>query len=96
MKKFKMGTPETGILLGCCLAGAGALVLLIGFWKALILVALFGIGYFAGTVDNKAAFIRDKANRIIPEKKEPKAIDIRSEVLQEQKQKEKALEADEE
>ncbi len=96
MKKFRMGTPEMGILLGCLLVVCGALIMLIGFWKAIILIALFGIGYFAGTVDNKSGFIREKANKLIPRKNEPKPIDIRSEILEEQKVKEKAIGADEE
>ena len=53
MNNLKKGTPGFGIVLGLCLAAIGALVMLIGFWKVLVLVVLFGIGYFMGTVENK-------------------------------------------
>ena len=63
----------------------GALVMLIGFWKTLLLVALFGIGFFLGTVENKQEFIKDTANKIIPEK-EAKVIDLKSEITREQEE----------
>ena len=28
-------------------------------WAALILIALFGVGYFLGSVDNKEAFLKE-------------------------------------
>ena len=86
MKKLKMGTPLMGIAIGAALAAIAALVMIIGFWKVLLLVALFGIGYFIGTVDNKLEFIRDTANKIIPAK-EAKVIDIKSEIAREPEEK---------
>jgi len=83
MKNLKMGTPAMGIAIGLGLVGAAVLVMLIGFWKTLLLLVLFAIGFFIGTVDNKQDFIRDKANRIIPAK-EAKMIDIKSEITREQ------------
>ena len=68
MKKLKMGTPLMGVAIGVALAAVAALIMVIGFWKVLILVLLFGIGYFIGTVDNKQEFIKDAANKIIPAK----------------------------
>ena len=79
MKKLKMGTPLMGLAIGAALAAIAALIMIIGFWKVLILVLLFGIGYFIGTVDNKQEFIKDAANRIIPAK-EAKVIDLKSEI----------------
>ncbi len=83
MKKLKMGTPAMGLAVGLGLVGIAVLIMLIGFWKALLLLALFGIGYFFGTVDNKQEFIKDAANRIIPAK-EAKVIDIKSEIARDQ------------
>ena len=83
MKKLKMGTPAMGLAIGLGLVGVAVLIMLIGFWKALLLLVLFGIGYFFGTVDNKQEFIKDAANRIIPAK-EAKVIDIKSEIAREQ------------
>ena len=61
----------------------GALVMLIGFWKALALCVLFGVGYFLGTVENKGEFMKNAANKLIPDK-EAKVIDLKSELAREQ------------
>ena len=79
MKKLKMGTPLMGIAVGAALAAIAALIMIIGFWKVLILVVLFGIGYFIGTVDNKQEFVKNAANTISPAK-EAKVIDLKSEI----------------
>ena len=79
MKNLKMGTPSMGIAIGLGLVGVAVLIMLIGFWKALLLLVLFAIGYFVGTVENKQEFIKDTANKIIPAK-EAKVIDIKSEI----------------
>ena len=65
MKKPKMGTPMMGVAVGAALVAIAALIMIIGFWKVLILLILFGIGYFIGTVENKQEFIKEAANRII-------------------------------
>ena len=79
MKKPKMGTPMMGVAVGAALVAIAVLIMLIGFWKALLLLVLFGIGYFVGTVENKQEFIKEAANRIIPAK-EAKVIDLKSEI----------------
>ena len=79
MKKPKMGTPMMGVAVGAALVAIAALIMIIGFWKVLILLILFGIGYFVGTVENKQEFIKEAANRIIPAK-EAKVIDLKSEI----------------
>ena len=83
MKKLKLGTPVMGVVFGCALVAAGVLAMLIGFWKTLILVCLFGIGYFLGTIENMGAFIKDKANRIIPDKS-AQPINIKNEIARDQ------------
>jgi uncharacterized membrane protein len=79
MKKPKMGTPMMGVAVGAALVAIAALIMIIGFWKVLILLILFGIGYFIGTVENQQEFIKETANRIIPAK-EAKVIDLKSEI----------------
>ena len=79
MKKLKMGTPLMGVAIGIALAAVAALIMVIGFWKVLILLVLFGIGYFMGTVENKQEFVKNAANKIIPAK-EAKVIDLKSEI----------------
>ena len=80
---LKKGTPAYGLLLGGVLTLVGALVMIIGFWKTLVLCLLFGLGYFLGTVENKREFMKTAANRLIPDK-EVKVIDLKSELLREQ------------
>ena len=41
MKKLKFGETNTGLILGGILVALGALVMLFGFWRILILVCLF-------------------------------------------------------
>ena len=96
--KLKKGTPLCGLVWGCALALAGALVMWIGFWKTLILCLLFGIGYLLGAVENKREFMKTTANKLIPDK-EAKVIDFKTELAREQEQAqntaEEAVKADE-
>ena len=89
--KLKKGTPEFGLVLGGLMTLLGVLVMLIGFWKTLVLCALFGIGYFIGTVENKREFMKTTANKLIPDK-EVKVIDLKSELIREQEISQAALE----
>ena len=84
--EMKRGTPGFGILLGVLLVALGALVMMIGFWKTPALAVLFGIGYFLGTVENKSEFMKNAANKLIPDK-EAKVIDFKSELAREQETK---------
>ena len=88
---FKRGTPGFGIFIGAVLVALGALVMLIGFWKTLVLGALFGIGYFLGTVENKGEFMKNAANKLIPDK-EAKMIDLKSELAREQEMNQATVE----
>ena len=80
---LKRGTPGFGIFVGAALVALGALVMIIGFWKTLVLAVLFGIGFFLGTVENKSEFLKNAANKLIPDK-EAKMIDLKSELAREQ------------
>ena len=80
---LKKGTPLFGLILGAAFVALGALIMLIGFWKTLLLCVLFAAGYFLGTVENKREFMKNAANRIIPDK-EVKVIDLKSELKREQ------------
>ena len=86
MKKLKMGTPLMGVAIGAALVAVAALVMIIGFWKTLILLVLFAAGFFIGTVENKQEFVRNTANKIIPAK-EAKVIDIKSEIARDQEER---------
>ena len=89
---LKKGTPAYGLLFGGVLTLVGALVMIIGFWKTFALCVLFGLGYFFGTVENKRDFVKNTANKLIPDK-EIKVIDFKTELKREQEQTE-AVEAE--
>ena len=80
---LKKGTPAFGLVLGAVMVALGALVMLIGFWKTLVLCLLFAVGYFLGTVENKREFMKNTANKLIPDK-EIKVIDLKRELKREQ------------
>ena len=88
---MKRGTPIYGIVIGAALVALGALVMLIGFWKTLILAVLFAVGYFLGTVENKSEFMKNAANKLIPDK-EAKVIDFKTELAREQEQAQNTVE----
>ena len=90
---LKKGTPAYGIAFGLGLVLIGALVMIIGFWRTLVLCILFGAGYFLGTVENKREFMKNTANKLIPDK-EVKVIDLKSELIREQENSEKTAEAE--
>lgn len=83
MKKLRMGTPLMGVVLGLVLVLLGVLVMLIGFWKVLILAALFGIGYFIGNIEHPGNYVKETANRIIPDKR-AQPINLKEEITREQ------------
>ena len=88
---LKKGTPACGLILGTILVVLGALVMWIGFWKTLVLALLFALGYFLGAIDKKKEFLKNTANRLIPEK-EIKVIDFKKEVKKEQEMNQAAEE----
>ena len=92
---LKKGTPLFGLVMGAILVLVGALVMLIGFWKTLVLCLLFGLGYFLGTVENKREFMKTTANKLIPDK-EVKVIDLKTELLREQEASQAAADKAEE
>ena len=85
MKKLKFGDTNTGLILGGILVALGALVMLIGFWRVLILVCLFGVGFFIGTVDNKEDFFKQQIRKVIPDKS-AQPINLKEEIAREQEQ----------
>lgn len=88
---LKKGTPQYGLVVGAILVAIGALMMLIGFWKTLLLCVLFALGYFLGTVENKREFLKTTANKLIPDK-EVKVIDLKTELKREQAAVEQAVE----
>ena len=83
MKEFRRGTPVFGVLTGIVFLLTGALVMWLGFWKTLVLVLLFAIGYFVGAVDNKRELMKGAVDKVVPGGKE-ETIDFREEIRKEQ------------
>ncbi len=81
--KFEKGTPGYGLAIGALFALAGFLVMFIGFWRTVVLLLLFAVGYFIGAVNDKQGFAKNVANRVIPEKKN-ETINIRESLSREQ------------
>ena len=84
MFKIEKGTPKCGIVTGVIFAAIGALVMIIGFWKTLILAVLFLLGYFTGAVSKKSDIVKDAVGRFVPANKEHEAINFRAELEKEQ------------
>lgn len=85
MNKFRKGTPLFGVVMGVAFVAFGTLLLTIGFWKSLLLLVLFCVGYFIGAVSNKADVIKETVNRVAPGKT-VKPIDLKAELRAEQKE----------
>ncbi|MBQ9211900.1 MAG: DUF2273 domain-containing protein [Clostridia bacterium] len=81
MNHFKKGTPSFGLLLGGCFSLLGGLVMWVGFWRTLLLAALFALGYFIGAVSDKAGFVKGAVDRVVPDKnRKEETIDFRKEI----------------
>ena len=70
MRKFEMGTPECGVVLGLLGAVVAFMILFMGFWRTAFVALLFGCGYFVGAVSNKIETLKSVINRLIPPKNE--------------------------
>ena len=70
MDKWKIGTPECGIICGIIGAVIALLVLIFGIGGALFVVVLSAVGYFIGSSKDKAESIRAFVNKRFPPKGE--------------------------
>ncbi|HML48858.1 MAG TPA: DUF2273 domain-containing protein [Clostridia bacterium] len=60
---FRPGTTACAVLCSILGIAVALSLLLIGFWKTLLLSACFGVGWFLGAVKDKPAFFRQLINR---------------------------------
>ena len=63
---FKVGTPECAIFCGVTALVVAVLILLLGFWQMLLVVALLLLGVFVGGVKDKKAWLRNTVNKLFP------------------------------
>lgn len=67
---FTIGTPACGALLAIVGAVLALMLIFIGFWKTLFVLALTAIGYLVGAVKNKSNLIKSIVNTVFPPKGE--------------------------
>ncbi len=86
MNSFKRGTPACGLFVGSAFVLIAGLIMWLGFWRTLLLTVLFALGYFLGSVKDKAGFVKEAVDKVIPDKKNNagEVVDFRREVEQEQ------------
>ena len=65
---FKTGTAECAFFCGGAAMVLALLVLLLGFWKTLLVVAIAAVGMFIGGVKDKRGLVKNLANRFFPAK----------------------------
>ena len=70
MERWKIGTPQCGILCGVIGALIALMLLYMGFWRTLFVAVLFAAGYFIGSSKDKAESIRAFVNKRFPPKSE--------------------------
>lgn len=67
---LKIGTTQCGLLLGACGVAIAFLLIFLGFWNTLLVLALFALGYWIGAIEGKTNFIKNTINRLFPPKGE--------------------------
>lgn len=66
---FRVGTPECAIFCAVVAMVIAVLILLLGFWKTVLVIALVMIGLVIGGVSNKMEKIKKLINSVFPQKK---------------------------
>ncbi|MBP3648507.1 MAG: DUF2273 domain-containing protein [Clostridia bacterium] len=56
-KWLQVGTPLCGIVFGLVGVLIALSLIFLGFWKTLLILVMFGIGYVLGAFNNKKKFI---------------------------------------
>ena len=67
---FQVGTPQCGFLMGLCGVAVAFLLLFAGFWRTLLIAALFTVGFLLGSHSNKLETMKTIINRLFPPKGE--------------------------
>ena len=65
------GTPQCSLTYAVLGAVIAALLLIIGFWKTLFILAFAAVGALLGGISNKKETVRSAINRRFPSKDEP-------------------------
>jgi len=70
MDKFRIGTPQCGLLFAALGAVLALMLLYMGFWRTLFVIVLAAVGYFIGASEDKAESLKALINRVFPPKSE--------------------------
>ena len=70
MEKWKIGTPQCGIICGAIGALIALMLLFLGFWRTVFVAVLFGLGYFIGSSKDKAESVKRVINKAFPPRNE--------------------------
>ena len=70
MDKFRIGTPQCGLLFAALGAVLALMLLYMGFWRTLFVVVLAAAGYFIGASEDKAESLKALINKVFPPKSE--------------------------
>ncbi|MEA5000111.1 MAG: DUF2273 domain-containing protein [Candidatus Limiplasma sp.] len=67
---FNIGTPKCGLLLGACGIAIAFMLIFLGFWNTVLVIALFLLGYWFGAIQGKSSAIKNFINKVFPPKGE--------------------------
>ncbi|MDD3214166.1 MAG: DUF2273 domain-containing protein [Eubacteriales bacterium] len=67
---LKIGTKQCGMLLGAAGAAIAFMLIFLGFFKTLLVAALFALGFWVGSRADKTAFVKNTINHMFPPKGE--------------------------
>ncbi|MBR6525161.1 MAG: DUF2273 domain-containing protein [Clostridia bacterium] len=90
---FKIGTFECAAFCGAAALVIAVLILLLGFWQTVLVLAFLLLGLFLGGVKDKKGWLRNVINRLFPARQVTpyKAEDVR--INREEKKEENTEEA---
>ena len=67
---LRVGTPQCGAFIALLGAVLALMLLFLGLWRTLFVVALAAIGYFLGASADKSGAIKGFINRLFPPRNE--------------------------
>lgn len=70
MDKFRIGTPQCGLLFAALGAVLALMLLYMGFWRTLFVIVLAAAGYFIGASEDKPESLKALINKVFPPKSE--------------------------
>jgi uncharacterized membrane protein len=63
---YRVGSSQCGLLLGAAGAAVAFMLIFLGFFKTLLVCALFALGYWMGSHTEKIGKIKSAINKLFP------------------------------